>query len=117
MASANAYDSLLHIGSSVKFAASRLATGPALGAAACGVRGTAMNVPLPCPGEGEAVAPGLLLPEEVPSPDISPKTPPARPRIRSDAEEEGAAKMVRVSIGSDLTRVSPSRLRMIAKAG
>ena len=116
MASAKTYDSLLHIGSSVKFAASGLATGPALRAAACGVRGTAMNVPLPCPGEGEADASGLLLPEEVPSFDISPKTPPARPRICSDAEEEGAAKMVRVSTGSDLTRVSPSRLRMTASS-
>ena len=74
-----------------------------------------MNVPLPCRGEGEADASGLLLPEEVFPSDISPKTPPARPRIRSDAEEGGAAKMVRVSIGSDLTRVSPSRLRMFAR--
>ena len=75
-----------------------------------------MNVPLPCRGEGEADASGLLLPEEVFPSDISPKTPPARPRIRSDAEEGGAAKMVRVSIGSDLTRVSPSRLRMFARS-
>ena len=106
MASAKTYDSLLHIGSSVKFAASRLATGPALRAAACGSPVTAMKTPLPCRGEGEAHATGLLLPEEVFPSDISPMSPPARPRICSDAAEEGAAVMVRGSIGSDLTRVS-----------
>ena len=58
----------------------------------------------------------LLLPEDISTPDTSPKTPPARSRVCSEAEEEGAAKMVRVSTGSELTRVSPSRLRMIARS-
>ena len=80
------------------------------------VAGTEMEQSSTLQGAAEARAAELLLPEDISTPDTSPKTPPARSRICSEAEEEGAAKMVRVSTGSELTRVSPSRLRMIARS-
>ena len=85
--------SLSRLGYSISFAVapwlvsevrcSRLAARPALRAAAYRSRETAMNVPLPCRGEREADASGLLLPEEVSFPTYRRRhRPPVRGFVR-----------------------------------